>query len=227
MPDSDPVWKKPATRAEQARVVKRLRDGLLHKFMFSLDRTVPYAIGFDEEGDKDHSPPVHVLWHTVETRGVSWSKEYGCIGTGCLVQFRQTDQVGIETMLDGAMLQVGGVIIPAKDHALVNKRYPIIKSHRGILVYLETKYFLTAQALKLFYKGITPDEHNLRPESYIKDGRATWHVVPEWVWRTIVSRMVRSLAPSKDLVRRLRTQELRKLDEGMDPSRLTQDDRDK
>lgn len=222
MPGPDHGWKKPSTRAEQARVLRRLRDGLLHKFIYSLDRSVPFTIAFDEEADKLDHRAVHVQWHSVPAP--SWSNEFGSVGTGCLIRYRvpKTD-----VLADGAMLQVGGVILPLKDFDQVSKRYPVIRSHHGVLVYLETRYFLTAQALKQFAKAGAPQEEPIRPESYIKDSRAAWHTVPEWVWRAIVSRMVRVLAPKRELIKRLRSRELQKLSEGMDPSRLTQDDRDK
>lgn len=202
-----------------ARVVKRLRDGLIHKFIFGLDRTIPYVMTFDDDGIDSHEDlrPVHITWHNLDSSAVSWSVDHGAVGSGCLIRQREADPVNL---VDAAMLQVGGVIVPKKDYASVSKKHATVKSHWGVLVYLETRYFLTATVLKQFAKG-TAAEAILNPSTYIKDTRAPWHAVPEWVWKLVVSRMVQFHSPSADQLKRIRAKELKKLEEGMDPYRST------
>lgn len=223
MPGPAHGWKRITDRKEILNTIKHLRDGLLHKFVFGLDRGSPYTIMFDEDGVDSLTDirPVQVIWHSLDPNGVSWTDEYGSIGVGCVIRQREGSPTDPTERLDAAMLQVGGVIVPKKEFSSVNKKYTVIKSRRGILVYLETKYFLTSKVLKQFAKGTASGEHSIKPQSYIKDTRTLWHVVPEWVWQTVVSRMVRSHAPNPEVLKRLRARELKKLDEDMDPSRLT------
>jgi hypothetical protein len=200
---ADRPWKKPKSKDQIVRILRKLRDVYLADFVFRLDRIAPYVISFD---GREPERPVQLLWDTIIQDTATWSSQYGCIGKVCVAHCEGQPI---------AMVQLGGVLIPEEAVSLVPSDTQVIPCHmtfdgersKVLIAALTIDYFASTRGIESFGRG-TLGEPQLIPSQVIRDKKAPWHSIDSMnAWRVIMARMTTRFTPSMDDLRELRYQD--------------------
>jgi hypothetical protein len=200
---ADKLWKKPKSKDQIVKVLRKLRDLYVGDFIFRLDRLCPYVISFDGQ---EPERPVQLLWDTITQDTATWSNQYGCIGKAC-VAHSEGQPI--------AMIQAGGVIIPEEARLMVPQDAGLFVCHisksgqreKVLLAALTIDYFVSTYGIESYGRG-APGEPQLVPSHIIRDKKATWHSVDSAsAWRAVFMRMTKRFIPSMDDLKELRHDE--------------------
>jgi hypothetical protein len=180
MSRSEYKWRKPKNQANIARVLRKLRDIKLGKFVFQLDRDFPFVFCFDDATDA----PVRLSWDTVLSQTADWSDKYGCIGKALSVSLPLGE--GVEEV---CMVQLGGAITDHKSAAGLPselEQHSITlhiddKRIKAVLVTLSEEYFITKKAADEFSKIVELDLSIYTQMEHVK-----WHRLPRDIWELVL-----------------------------------------
>jgi hypothetical protein len=193
-------WKKPKTKEEIKRVLRKLRDAFISGFIFRIDRDYPYVFSFD---GKEPDRPVEVFWDISIEDSAIWSDRYGCIGRTF---------VAIEKGCPIAMMQVGGVIVPESALNVIPPDIPIITRHvtsggkrsKVVLAALTVDYFLTSRGVESYGRG-PAGEPQLLYKDTVKNPKNEWHSVDNVnAWKAVIERMARRNSLPEDKLKKIR-----------------------
>ncbi len=208
MTENGPKWRRPKRKENIVKVLKKLRDAKLGRFIYELDRAYPYVFTFD---DQQPDRPILIEWDGPPERTAKWSEDYGCIGQVCQIHERKL-VAGSKTTISHAigMVQLGGAIIERTRTGELSEEYECIPTgimlegsrKKAVLIPLTIDYFLSTHAILEYSRTIGPRREEVT--KYIRNDRAQWHTVDQRVWEEVCDRLGKVYLPSESKLKELR-----------------------